>query len=816
MIFIGREKERETIHRLIAERDRAIFCIKAPSKMGKTHLALKLLEELNKEPNTFCGFYRTEGPSTDPIYPLLDALRQIFDAYDKSESPEKVERTIGRAFTAATRNKAGELLGAVVQDAMGSLVKQLTKHLDLSKTTKTLRTILSDASETWTTSAELSTMLAEHKQPVVSGFLQHCRNLAEFADPEDRFVFLFDQVEDDSDLFWDFLIALARNLPERFYLGFTLNEEHDRGIDFLKEHGAELSSHATQEIGLEGFTLDELRDLIAAHKKPPKDLGTLEAARRVTGGRPYLLNAWIDSDDYDQGVVPEDEGRFNAYHRKRLLACPEETRRMAKALSLLPAPLPSGLEDYRDCFRKTSQDEVEELVETLVQHGIFRRFPQETWFVHEEMQTFIREDMDQAIRKDRAKALMEGLQALDHNLMEGTSPYSLLAAAVLPWTDDYENAYKLNAQWGNIFYNLSEYLSAWEHYQRAVKAAEVLGVLPNKSYCFNELGLICNLWGRSQEALSYYEQALPIFREVGERAGEAATLNNIGLVHHALGQNETALEHFEQALPICREVGDRAGEAATLSNIGGVYDALGQNEKALKYYEQALPIHREVGDRRGEATTLNNIGLVYSALGQNETALEHFEQALPIRREVGDRAGEAVTLSNIGGVYDALGQKEKALEYYEKALPIHREVGNRKGEAATLNNIGFAYSALGQNETALNYYEQALTIRREVGDRAGEAVTLNNIGGVYSDLGQKDKALDYYQQALPIFREVGDRAGEAVTLSNIAIILFEQTKLAEATSLMEQAVAIEEEISSPKLEEHHAVLEKLRQRLRGQ
>lgn len=714
MIFIGREDELEAIHWHISEREKAVICVKGRSKMGKTHLALKLLEELSEEPNVFCGFYRAEGAVEDPIYPFLEVLRQILQAYDKKESAEKVEQTIGRAFGSAVRERAGELFGAVVQDALGSLFKQLNKHLVTSSTTKAFSNIISDASKTWTTSAELSTMLAEHKPAVLTGFLHFCRNLAESASPEDRFVLFFDQVEHTSDVFWDFLLALARNLPERFYPLFTLNDEHDRGVEFWKKHGAELSSYGTQEMGLEGFSLDELRDLIDKHNKPPKDLGTLEAARKVTGGRPYFLVSWIRSEDYDKGVVPKDEKSFQQYHRQRLRACPEEPIKMAKALALLPDALPGGLEDYRTCFGKESLEEVEGLFDSLLQHGIFRRLPLKIWFIHEEMQEFIRDDMDPVVRKDRANDLIEGLQAVDPENLEPLSTYSLLAATVLTWTENHRKTYTLNSMWGRFFYSFSDYLAAWDHYQRALLAAEALDEKKKQSPRLSDLGLIARLWGRPQEALEYYNRALTIFNEVSDQKNAATMLNNIGRVYSYLGQKKKALDYCQRSLLIQSEEGDIIGEAASLNNIGGVYSALGQQDKALEYFEQALPKFREGNHKEGEAATLNNIGFIYSNLGQQEKALKYYEQALLIHREVGDRKGEATTLNNIGVVYDDLGKKDKALEYFEQALPISRDVGDRAGEATKLYNIANILAEERRLVEAISLLEQVVAIDKEI------------------------------------------------------------------------------------------------------
>ncbi|MDV2495258.1 MAG: AAA family ATPase [bacterium] len=505
-IFVGREDERRTIHRLIAGREKAVICVKGRSKMGKTHLALKLLEELNEKPNTFCGFYRAEGPSKDPVYPFLDILRQILQAYDKKESAEKVERTIGQAFGSAVRERAGELVGAVVQDAMGSLFKQLTKHLDLSKTSETLGNILSDASDTWTTSAELSTMLAEHRPDVVRAFLQHCRSLAEAAASEDHFVFLFDQVEHESDGFWNFLMALARNLPERFYTVFTLNDEHDRGREFWQRHGAELAGEGTEEVDLPEFTLPELKTLIAAYSKPPKADATLEAARRVTGGRPYLLDSWIRSEDYDKNVVPEDDDRFKEYHRQRLFTCSEEARRMAKALALLPDALPGGLEDYRTCFGKESLDEVEELFGSLVSNRVFRRLPGKTWFVHEEMQDYVRENTDNEVKRELAEVIIRGILDMYPESSEEFSLYGLALAMLMCWTTNHEETLSLNLRWARHCLNRGDLISSRFFYQNACNAVTLLGDREQEITILDEMSQVLESLHELNDDRDFYYQ----------------------------------------------------------------------------------------------------------------------------------------------------------------------------------------------------------------------------------------------------------------------------------------------------------------------
>ncbi|MEE9519998.1 MAG: tetratricopeptide repeat protein, partial [bacterium] len=765
MIFVGREKERETIHQLIAERDRAIICVKGPSKMGKTHLMKKIHDELAEEPNLFSTTHQFRSTLEDALFPFVVSLGELISVADAKEGAVDKARRLVQALAAEPQKAALRLAGAASRAARAGILSQVQEYFQSEEFMVEGASILEETIQEAGKDAELDELLAQARPAVISSYLGLLENLSDHADPEDRFVFIFDQMEHAPELALEFLMTMVHELPPKCVLLFSMNIEHPRGSEIWSNKQSEFGAHDVEVMNVGPFGQDEIQALVRARGKVVPSLDLLHEAEQATGGRPLSLDDWIQSEDFDRGTIRKDK-KFGAYQLERLEACTHEASIFARSLALLPQPLGLGFKDYATLL-KTSTVEVEEWLKELVGQHLFSQAGGQYWFVHEEVQETILNDMDQAVKEEVAEDLIVGLKAIHPELIEEPSPYSLLAASVLPCTDDHETTFELNSRWGRFFYSISEFTAAWEHYKRALKAAESLGDRQMQSYCFNQLGLVFNFWGRPNEALDHYREALTIDSEVGDQAGEATTLDNMGMVYLDIGQQEKAIDHFQQVLSILREVGDRAGEATTLNNIGLVYSALGQQETALEYFEQALLILREVGDRAGEATTLDNMGMVYLDIGQQEKAIDHFQQILPILKEVGDRDGKATTLNNIGGIYHTLGQEETALEYYQQALPILREVGDRAGEATALNNIGMIYSALGQKDKALEYYEQALPLCREVGERAGEAATLNNIGEVYSALGQHEKAQEYYVQALTICREVGYRGGEATTLNNI-------------------------------------------------
>ncbi len=791
-IFVGRERERERVRLVLAERDRSAVCVMGRSKMGKTFLLQKIHEEVANESLLYSSFHQFRSTLEDPTFPFVSALAELVRGAKAKEGTADKARRLVEALASDPKKTALRMGGAFYRAARASILSKVKEYFQYEEIVEEATSILEEKIQQVGKYAELDELLDQSRPAVISSYLGLLENLSDYTDPEDRYLFIFDQIEHAPETALDFLLTLVRELPTHCFLLFSLNIEHPRGSEIWGSKKSELRANDVEEVEVGPFGQEEIRALIQARGKVVPPLPLLQEAERATGGRPLSLDDWVRSEDFDKGIIRGDK-KFQDYQLERLEACSEEARKLAGALALLPGPLPGGLKDYAVLF-KTSAFEIGECLKELVRHHLFLCAGGQYWFVHEETMENIQNAMDPAVREDLAKELVEGFQSIDPEVMEKHSPYGPLVAALLSWTDKHERTHTLNSYWGGFFYSISESISAWAHYQRALRAAEALREREKQGIPLNRLGSITSMWGRPRDALLYYERALSICREVGDGAGVATTLNNIGMVYNRTGQNDKALDYYNKALSIYREVGNRAGEATTLNNIGGVYFTLSQNDKALDYYNQSLPIGREVGDRAGEGTTLNNIGLVYSGVGQNDKALDYYNQSLAIRREVGDRAGEAVTLNNIGLVYSGLGQNDKALDYYDQSLAISREVGDRTGEAVALNNIGLLYSGLGQNDKALDYYNQSLPIRREVGDWAGVAATLNNIGGVYSELGQRDKALGYYNQALPISREVGDRTTEARTLNNMGMVYSDLGQNYKALDYFNQGLLISREV----------------------
>ncbi len=314
---------------------------------------------------------------------------------------------------------------------------------------------------------------------------------------------------------------------------------------------------------------------------------------------------------------------------------------------------------------------------------------------------------------------------------------------------------------------------------------------------WNNLGLIFQLFGKLELALTYLKKSLSDVKKREDFRNEATTLGNIGQIYIFKSNYERALTYLQKALKISRETDNNEIEGTTLNNLGQLYQNKSDYDSALDYYKQALKIIMKNGEREGEAVILGNVSSIHKIKGDYDSALNYLEQALKINLEINNLKGQGITLSNISQIYFIKGNYNKALDYSEQSLKIRLEIGDRAGEGTTLNNIGQIYHYKGDYECALNYLEQALKISREIGIPRTIGTTLSNIGEVYDSKGDYDIALDYLEQGLNISRKTGDINGVASTLTKIGGIFYKQKKYEDAIPMLFPAYQIFEKIGSP-------------------
>ncbi len=227
---------------------------------------------------------------------------------------------------------------------------------------------------------------------------------------------------------------------------------------------------------------------------------------------------------------------------------------------------------------------------------------------------------------------------------------------------------------GIAYKNLGQTRRSIQLYEQALLIHREIGDRRGESYDLGNLGIACKNLGEIHRAIELHEEALLIDREIGDRRGEGNDLGSLGIAYLSLGKPRQAIQFLEQYLTIAREIGDRRDEGNALGNLGNAYADLGETARAIEFFKQALLIHHEIGDRRGEGNALGNLGLAYIKLSKIHGAVQFFEQALLIGREIGDRRGEGNALWNMSLALDQLGVRAQAIQHADQALTIFEQI----------------------------------------------------------------------------------------------------------------------------------------------
>lgn len=209
------------------------------------------------------------------------------------------------------------------------------------------------------------------------------------------------------------------------------------------------------------------------------------------------------------------------------------------------------------------------------------------------------------------------------------------------------------------------------------------------------LALVARTGGRYAAARGMYEETREIFSEQGDEWGVAHSLHYEGISVWQQGKHAEARPLLEESLKLYRELGDRQGIAGVLHLLRVAQDDPGT---ARALCEESLDICREIGDKRGMARGLIGLGEVALGQGDCSTARAAYEESIALFRELGDRWFLAVALDGLAGAISAagrpagatrlLGTAESLFESIGAPLPPHCTPAHERTLAAIRTRLG--------------------------------------------------------------------------------------------------------------------------------
>ena len=186
------------------------------------------------------------------------------------------------------------------------------------------------------------------------------------------------------------------------------------------------------------------------------------------------------------------------------------------------------------------------------------------------------------------------------------------------------------------------------------------------------LGILANIQGDFDEALTRYGRSLEASRASNDEHGCAIAYHNLGMVSADRQQFEAAERYFGQSHEIAERAGDAYLAGLCLVNHAKVHVARGRYEDARRNAESALAVFDQVGAESAKADAYRVLGMVYRETGRPALAEARLRSAIELAVSARALLNEAEASRELAILYQATGQNQQALTLLNAA---HRLFG---------------------------------------------------------------------------------------------------------------------------------------------
>ena len=221
--------------------------------------------------------------------------------------------------------------------------------------------------------------------------------------------------------------------------------------------------------------------------------------------------------------------------------------------------------------------------------------------------------------------------------------------------------------------------------------------------------------GDYASAQKLHEESLKIYRDLHDNRGAAVALNALGVTARDRGDLKTACALFEQCVATWRDLGSSIDTARALSNLANVVRLQGDHARAHALYDECLAIFQASGDSTAVAWTLNYLGDLVRESVDSIAARAYYEQSLSAFRQLRDGWGIASALCDLARLSSVEGKHQDAAGLYGESIKIFHDLGHKRGIARVLECFAVSAAVQSRPEQSLRLAGAAAALRQRIG-----------------------------------------------------------------------------------------------------
>src|SRR5437867_1775819 len=177
-----------------------------------------------------------------------------------------------------------------------------------------------------------------------------------------------------------------------------------------------------------------------------------------------------------------------------------------------------------------------------------------------------------------------------------------------------------------------------QHFLRALELGGASGNL--RARVEQNLGILANIQGDFEEALTRYGRYLEAYRASDDEHGCAIAYHNLGMASFDRREFDAAERYFRQSYAIAQRAGGAYLEGLCLVNHAKVHVARERFEDARANAETALAVFDRVGVESAKADAYRVLGMVYRETGRHALAESRLRAAIDLAVAAGSALNE--------------------------------------------------------------------------------------------------------------------------------------------------------------------------------
>lgn len=197
-------------------------------------------------------------------------------------------------------------------------------------------------------------------------------------------------------------------------------------------------------------------------------------------------------------------------------------------------------------------------------------------------------------------------------------------------------------------YEQSDRLAAREQIETAISILqEITGLETNAEagYLFIRRGSIVGQMGALGEALADSLYGLSLLPSIATSA-HASGLTNVGIIHDLQGRSDDALSAWQEAMTIADSIGDLRRSGILWTNMGIAESKRGRLHAAIEYKNRAIDCYEPFGFVEGQAMLYANLAENYILTRELDIARGYLDDAEALSHEHDLKPALLVTLIN--------------------------------------------------------------------------------------------------------------------------------------------------------------------------